>query len=91
LAVESSCTLGAMWLLDGLWQRLGVAEALRAEWASHDAAIPRLAGMDDDQADRAMDLLIEGPTRGAGPRFSVGFSSSPTDERSGSWASCATW
>ena len=29
LAVESSCTLGAVWLLDGLWQRLGVAEALR--------------------------------------------------------------
>jgi hypothetical protein len=29
LAVESSRTLGAVWLLDGLWQRLGVAEALR--------------------------------------------------------------
>jgi DDE family transposase len=92
LAVESSRTLGAVWLLDGLWQRLGVAEALRgvlgarrfttdvervlfalvanravdpmsklsaAEWACHDAAIPRLAGMDDDQAYRAMDLLVE--------------------------------
>jgi transposase len=92
LAVESSRTLGAVWLLDGLWQRLGVADALRgvlgarrfttdvervlfalvanravdpmsklsaAEWASHDAAIPRLAGMDDDQAYRAMDLLVE--------------------------------
>jgi hypothetical protein len=91
LAVESSRTLGAVWLLDGLWQRLGVAEALggvlggrrfttdvervlfalvanravdpmsklsAAEWASHDAAIPRLAGMDDDQAYRAMDLLV---------------------------------
>jgi transposase len=91
LAVESSRTLGAVWLLDGLWQRLGVAEALRgvlggrrfitdvervvfalvcnravdpmsklsaAEWASQDAAIPRLAGMDDDQAYRAMDLLV---------------------------------
>jgi transposase len=30
-----------------------------AEWASQDAAIPRLAGMDDDQAYRAMDLLVE--------------------------------
>jgi transposase len=92
LAVESSRTLGAVWLLDGLWQRLGVADALRgvlgarrfatdvervlfalvanravdpmsklsaAEWASQDAAIPRLAGMDDDQAYRAMDLLVE--------------------------------
>jgi hypothetical protein len=92
LAVESSRTLGAVWLLEGLWQRLGVADALRgvlgarrfttdvervlfalvanravdpmsklsaAEWASCDAAIPRLAGMDDDQAYRAMDLLVE--------------------------------
>jgi transposase len=91
LAVESSRTLGAVWLLDGLWQRLGVAEAMggvlggrrfttdvervlfalvanravdpmsklsAAEWASQDAAIPRLAGMDDDQAYRAMDLLV---------------------------------
>jgi hypothetical protein len=29
LAVESSRTLGAVWLLEGLWQRLGVADALR--------------------------------------------------------------
>ncbi len=29
------------------------------EWASHDAAIPGLAGMDDDQAYPAMDVLIE--------------------------------
>jgi transposase len=95
LAVESSRTLGAVWLLDGLWQRLGVAEALRgvlgarrfttdvervlfalvcnravdpmsklsaSEWASQDAAIPRLAEMDDDQAYRAMDLLVEADT-----------------------------
>jgi len=95
LAVESSRTLGAVWLLDGLWQRLGVAEALRgvlggrrfttdvervllalvanravdpmsklsaAEWASYDAAIPGLVGMDDDQAYRAMDLLVEADT-----------------------------
>jgi len=91
LQVESSRTLGAVWLLDALWQRLGVAGALAkllgtrrfgtdvervlfalvcnratdpmsklgaAEWASCDAAIPRLAGMDDDQAYRAMDLLV---------------------------------
>jgi hypothetical protein len=91
LEVQSSRELGSVWLLDGLWQRLGVAEALRgvldarrfttdvervlfalvanravdpisklgaAEWASQDAAIPGLAGMDDDQADRAMDLLV---------------------------------
>jgi transposase len=92
LQVESSRTLGAVWLLDALWQRLGVAEALAkllgvrrfgtdvervlfalvcnravdpmsklgaAEWASQDAAIPGLGGMDDDQAYRAMDLLVE--------------------------------
>jgi transposase len=96
LAVESSRTLGAVWLLEGLWQRLGVADALRgvlgarrfttdvervllalvanravdpmsklsaAEWASQDAAIPRLGGMDDDQAYRAMDLLVEADTQ----------------------------
>jgi transposase len=92
LAVASSRTLGAVWLLEGLWQRLGVADALHgvlggrrfttavervlfalvanratdpmsklsaAEWASQDAAIPGLAGMDDDQAYRAMDLLAD--------------------------------
>jgi transposase len=35
-----------------------------AEWASEDAVIPGLAGMDDDQAYRAMDLLVEADTRG---------------------------
>ena len=30
-----------------------------AEWATHDAAIPGLTAMDEDQAYRAMDLLIE--------------------------------
>jgi hypothetical protein len=30
-----------------------------AEWASYDTAIPRLTSMDEDQAYRAMDLLIE--------------------------------
>ena len=97
LAVESSRTLGAVWLLDGLWQRLGVADALRgvlgarrfttdvervlfalvanraiepmsklsaAEWASEDVAIPGLTGMDDDQAYRAMDLLVQADVQG---------------------------
>jgi transposase len=96
LEVESSRTLGAVWLLEGLWRRLGVADALRgvlggrrfttdvervlfalvanravdpmsklgaAEWASHDAAIPGLVGMDDDQAYRAMDLLEAADTQ----------------------------
>ena len=30
-----------------------------AEWATHDVAIPGLDGMDEDQAYRAMDLLVE--------------------------------
>jgi transposase len=30
-----------------------------AEWVTHDAPIPGLAGMDEDQAYRAMDLLVE--------------------------------
>jgi transposase len=96
LEVESSRTLGAVWLLAGLWQQLGVADALRqvlggrrfttdiervlfalvanravdpmsklsaAEWASYDAAIPGLVGMDDDQAYRAMDLLVAADTQ----------------------------
>jgi len=95
LAVESSRQLGSVWLLEGLWQRLGIADALggvlggrrfttavervlfalvanravdpmsklsAAEWASCDAAIPGLAGMDDDQAYRAMDLLVAADT-----------------------------
>jgi len=96
LAVESSRQLGSVWLLEGLWQRLGIADALggvlggrrfttavervlfalvcnravdpmsklgAAEWASCDAAIPRLGGMDDDQAYRAMDLLADADTQ----------------------------
>jgi transposase len=95
LQVVSSRTLGAVWLLDGLWRRLGVADALAgvlgrrrfttdvervlfalvanravdpmsklsaAEWACQDAAIPGLARMDEDQAYRAMDLLVEADT-----------------------------
>jgi hypothetical protein len=33
-----------------------------AEWASHDVAIPGLDGMDENQAYRAMDLLVEADT-----------------------------
>ena len=35
-----------------------------AEWASQDAHIPGLDGMDEDQAYRAMDLLVEADTEG---------------------------
>ena len=92
LEVVGSRPLGATWLLDGLWRKLGVADALRgalggrrfttnvervlfalvasravdpcsklaaAEWASLDAVIPGLAGMDDDHAYRAMDVLLD--------------------------------
>ncbi len=92
LEVVGSRPLGGAWLLDALWRRLGVAEALgellgarrfatdvervlfalvcnralapcsklaAAEWASHDVAIPGLQAMDDDQAYRALDLLVE--------------------------------
>ena len=35
-----------------------------AEWVSEDVIIPGLAAMDDDQAYRAMDLLVEADTEG---------------------------
>jgi len=35
-----------------------------AEWAGQDVVIPGLGGMDDDQAYRAMDLLVEADTQG---------------------------
>jgi hypothetical protein len=92
LEVVGSRPLGGAWLLDALWRRLGVTEALgellgarrfatdvervlfalvcnralapcsklaAAEWASEDVAIPGLEAMDDDQAYRALDLLVE--------------------------------
>jgi len=92
LEVVASRPLGGAWLLDSLWRRLGVAEALRellgarrfatdvervlfalvanralapcsklaaAEWACEDVAIAGLETMDDDQAYRALDLLVE--------------------------------
>ena len=91
LVVQSSRALGGVWLLDALWRRLGVDEALArvlgprrfttdvervlfamvcnraldpcsklacSEWALEDVAIPGLAGIDEDQCYRAMDLLV---------------------------------
>jgi hypothetical protein len=98
LRVLASKPLGAAWLLDGLWRRLGIAEALKAavggrrfttdvervlfalvanraidpcsklaaaEWAGADVAIPGLGDMDEDQAYRAMDLLVDADVEGA--------------------------
>jgi hypothetical protein len=98
LVVEAARPIGAVWLLDGLWRRLGIARALgevlgrrqftvkmervllalvasravqpssklaAAEWASHDVVVPGLDRMDEDQAYRAMDLLVEADVDGA--------------------------
>jgi transposase len=95
LTISDSRPAGGTWLLDGLWQQLGIGTALRevlggrrfgtdmervafalvanralapaskvaaAEWITHDVAIPGLAEATDDQAYRAMDLLIEADT-----------------------------
>jgi transposase len=95
LEVVESRPLGGAFVLDALWRRLGVADAIAAalgarrfatdverllfalvanralapcsklaaaEWASRDAHIPGLAGMDDDQAYRAMDVLAAADT-----------------------------
>jgi len=95
LTISDSRPAGGAWLLDGLWQQLGIGEALRevlggrrfgtdvervvfalvanralapasklaaADWVTCDVAIPGLPAMDDDQAYRAMDLLVEADT-----------------------------
>jgi hypothetical protein len=95
LRITESRPAGGAWLLDGLWQQLGIGTALRevlgdrrfttdvervtfalvanralnpasklaaAEWITHDVAIPGLAEATDDQAYRAMDLLVEADT-----------------------------
>jgi hypothetical protein len=95
LTITESRPAGGAWLLDGLWQQLGIGTALRevlgdrrfstdvermifalvanralapasklaaAEWITHDVAIPGLAEATDDQAYRAMDLLVEADT-----------------------------
>ena len=97
LEVIDARTLGSIWLLGQLWQRLDVGAGVRtatdarrfttnmervlfalvanravapmsklsaAEWASQDAAIPGLSMMDEDQAYRAMDLLVDADTQG---------------------------
>src|SRR4051812_19505773 len=95
LTITDSRPAGGAWLLDGLWQQLGIGQALRevlggrrfgtdvervafalvanralapasklaaADWATHDVAIPGLPAMDEDQAYRVMDLLVEADT-----------------------------
>src|SRR4051812_41545040 len=95
LRITESRSVGGAWLLDGLWQQLGIGTALRevlgdrrfttdvervtfalvanralapasklaaAEWITHDVAVPGLAEASDDQAYRAMDLLVEADT-----------------------------
>jgi hypothetical protein len=97
LDVLTSKPLGGVWLLDGLWSKLGIADALKAavggrrfttdvervlfalvanraidpcsklaaaEWASRDVAITGLESMDEDQAYRAMDLLVDADVEG---------------------------
>jgi DDE family transposase len=95
LTITESRPAGGAWLLDGLWQQLGIGTALgevlgsrrfgtdmervafalaanralapasklaAADWVTHDVAIPGLPAMDEDQAYRAMDLLVEADT-----------------------------
>ncbi|MFG2250988.1 IS1634 family transposase [Spirillospora sp. NPDC048823] len=97
MEVIDSRPIGTPWLLDALWKRLDIADAIKratdgrrfttnvervlfalvanraidpmsklsaAEWASEDAVISGLNGMDEDQAYRAMDLLAEADTTG---------------------------
>jgi transposase len=97
MEVADARPIGAAWLLDGLWARLEIGQAIKrvadgrrfttavervlfalvcnraiepmsklsaAEWATQDVGIPGLASMDDDQAYRAMDLLVEADTQG---------------------------
>jgi transposase len=93
--VIASRPAGGAWLLDGLWKKLGIDQAIgkvlgarrfttdvervlfalvanraidpasklaAAEWATNDVAIPGLAATDEDQAYRAMDLLVDADT-----------------------------
>jgi transposase len=98
MEVLDSRSIGASWLLDGLWEKLRIAAAIKqatdgrrfttnmervlfalvanraiepmsklsaAEWVREDVVVPGLAAMDEDQAYRAMDLLVEADTEGA--------------------------
>lgn len=97
MEVIDACPIGASWLLDGLWAKLGIGKSIKkiadgrrfttvvervlfalvanraiepmsklsaAEWAREDVVVPGLTGMDDDQAYRVMDLLVEADTAG---------------------------
>lgn len=97
MRVLESRPVGQVWLLDALWRRLGIADAIGraadrrrftatmervlfalvanravqptsrlsvAEWVNEDVSVPGLAAMDDDQAYRAMDLLVEADAQG---------------------------
>jgi transposase len=92
LALIRSKALGGAWLLNELWQKLGIDETIKKclgdrhyeiplerilfslvaghalspsgklaleEWIEHDVVIPGLAKLDVQQADLAMDLLLE--------------------------------
>jgi transposase len=98
MEVLDSRPIGTSWLLDGLWEKLRIASAIKratdgrrfttnmervlfalvanraiepmsklsaAEWVREDVVVPGLAAMDEDQAYRAMDLLVEADTEGA--------------------------
>lgn len=97
MEVLDSRPIGTSWLLDGLWEKLRIASAIKqaadgrrfttnvervlfalvanraiepmsklsaAEWVREDVVVPGLAAMDEDQAYRAMDLLVEADTEG---------------------------
>ena len=97
MQVLESRPVGAVWLLDALWRRLEIADAIgraadrrrfttnmervlfalvanravapmsklsAAEWVNEDVAIAGLATTDDDQAYRAMDLLVDADCQG---------------------------
>ena len=61
-----------------------MSELSAAEWASCDAAIPGLAGMDDDQAYRAMDVLVEADAQA---KASQPANLGPPTAEPGAWAS----
>jgi transposase len=97
LQVEESRPVGAVWLLNELWQALDIGKALErvlgprrfrtdiervvfalvanraidpasklaaADWVSNSVQVPGLAVMDEDQAYRAMDLLVTADAQG---------------------------
>jgi transposase len=98
MQVLDSRPIGTSWLLNGLWDKLRTAAAIKqatdgrrfttnmervcfalvanraiepmsklsaTEWVREDVVIPGLDTMDEDQAYRAMDLLVQADTEGA--------------------------